>query len=80
MARSCCRFRAARSCSTRWNDTATPLPPYIARDAGATASDDEDYQTVYAARRGAVAAPTRWLHFTDRLMDAVRNTGVGSSL
>lgn len=53
-----------------------PLPPYIARDAGATASDDEDYQTVYAARRGAVAAPTAGLHFTDRLMDAVRNTGV----
>lgn len=53
-----------------------PLPPYIARDAGATASDDEDYQTVYAVRRGAVAAPTAGLHFTDRLMDAVRNTGV----
>ena len=53
-----------------------PLPPYISRDVGATAADDEDYQTVYAVHKGAVAAPTAGLHFTDRLMDAVRNTGV----
>ena len=39
-----------------------PLPPYIARDAGATASDDEDYQTVYAARRCRGGAD-RWASF-----------------
>lgn len=53
-----------------------PLPPYISRPGGATASDAEDYQTVYARRRGAVAAPTAGLHFTDRLLDAIRGMGV----
>ena len=53
-----------------------PLPPYISRDGGATRADDDDYQTVYAVHKGAVAAPTAGLHFTDRLMDAVRATGV----
>ena len=52
-----------------------PLPPYIARPGGATAADESDYQTVYAARQGAVAAPTAGLHFTDGLMDAVRAAG-----
>lgn len=54
-----------------------PLPPYIARTDGATASDAEDYQTVYAARKGAVAAPTAGLHFTEDLMEALRSAGVG---
>lgn len=53
-----------------------PLPPYIARPGGATVADESDYQTVYAARQGAVAAPTAGLHFTDNLMDAVRAAGV----
>lgn len=53
-----------------------PLPPYIARPDGATAADESDYQTVYAARQGAVAAPTAGLHFTDDLMNAVRAAGV----
>ena len=52
-----------------------PLPPYISRPGGATAADETDYQTVYAARKGAVAAPTAGLHFTDSLMDAVRAVG-----
>jgi S-adenosylmethionine:tRNA ribosyltransferase-isomerase len=52
-----------------------PLPPYIARPGGVTAADESDYQTVYAARKGAVAAPTAGLHFTDGLMDAVRSAG-----
>lgn len=52
-----------------------PLPPYIARPGGATSIDNDDYQTVYAAHRGAVAAPTAGLHFTDALMDAVRDAG-----
>lgn len=52
-----------------------PLPPYISRPGGVTAADESDYQTVYAARQGAVAAPTAGLHFTDGLMDAVRAAG-----
>ena len=49
-----------------------PLPPYISRPGGATTADESDYQTVYAARKGAVAAPTAGLHFTDSLMEAVQ--------
>jgi S-adenosylmethionine:tRNA ribosyltransferase-isomerase len=52
-----------------------PLPPYISRTDGATTADNDDYQTVYAAHKGAVAAPTAGLHFTEALMDAVRDTG-----
>jgi S-adenosylmethionine:tRNA ribosyltransferase-isomerase len=52
-----------------------PLPPYIARADGATSADTQDYQTVYAARQGAVAAPTAGLHFTERLMQAARRAG-----
>lgn len=54
----------------------TPLPPYIERPEGAAASDRADYQTVYAANPGAVAAPTAGLHFTDELLAAVRTAGV----
>ena len=51
-----------------------PLPPYIERaDA---ASDQADYQTVYAAHDGSVAAPTAGLHFTPELLDAIRARGV----
>jgi len=51
-----------------------PLPPYIDRpDAGA---DRERYQTVYAARDGAVAAPTAGLHFDAPLLDALRRGGI----
>jgi len=52
-----------------------PLPPYIARPGGATSADEQDYQTVYARRQGAVAAPTAGLHFTDLLMKNVRAAG-----
>ena len=40
-----------------------PLPPYIAARRPADAADRQDYQTVFAARPGAVAAPTASLHF-----------------
>ena len=53
-----------------------PLPPYIAR-AEACRDDREDYQTVYARARGAVAAPTAGLHFTERLLEALAARGVG---
>lgn len=51
-----------------------PLPPYIERSA----DDDDDtrYQTVYAKHQGAVAAPTAGLHFTDELLEKLKNKGV----
>jgi S-adenosylmethionine:tRNA ribosyltransferase-isomerase len=51
-----------------------PLPPYIQRDAGA--DDDERYQTVFARKLGAVAAPTAGLHFDDALLAQLREIGV----
>jgi S-adenosylmethionine:tRNA ribosyltransferase-isomerase len=58
-----------------------PLPPYIRRRRGgardeADAMDRRRYQTVYAARAGAVAAPTAGLHFTDELMRRLADRGV----
>jgi S-adenosylmethionine:tRNA ribosyltransferase-isomerase len=53
-----------------------PLPPYIRRPDGARAEDDEDYQTLFAARDGAVAAPTAGLHFTPELLAALTAAGV----
>ena len=68
-----------------------PLPPYIKRraasrepraateEAGATGNrgaDRERYQTVYAAKEGAVAAPTAGLHFTPALLESLRSLGV----
>ena len=52
----------------------TPLPPYIKRDV--EEEDQERYQTVFAEHRGAVAAPTAGLHFTDDLVDNLRTKGV----
>jgi S-adenosylmethionine:tRNA ribosyltransferase-isomerase len=49
-----------------------PVPPYIEHRL----DDPADYQTVYAAHDGAVAAPTAGLHFTPELLDAVRRSGV----
>jgi S-adenosylmethionine:tRNA ribosyltransferase-isomerase len=53
-----------------------PLPPYIERPEGAHSEDRENYQTVYAAEPGAVAAPTAGLHFTRELLDGIRGRGV----
>ena len=52
-----------------------PLPPYITRESP-RADDRADYQTVFAARPGAVAAPTASLHFTQALLDALATRGV----
>jgi len=52
-----------------------PLPPYIEREAEET--DSERYQTVYARKKGAVAAPTAGLHFTDELLNRLEHAGVG---
>ena len=51
-----------------------PLPPYI--DRAADGLDNERYQTVYARRRGAVAAPTAGLHFDAPLFDALAARGI----
>jgi len=53
-----------------------PLPPYIARPEGPRPEDREDYQTFFARRPGAVAAPTASLHFTERLVAALEARGV----
>ncbi len=55
---------------------AMPLPPYIKREGLADARDRDDYQTMFAANPGAVAAPTAGLHFTEALMDALDARGV----
>ncbi len=57
---------------------AMPLPPYIKRDGQADARDRADYQTMFARRDGAVAAPTAALHFTPALMSGLAERGVGS--
>lgn len=54
-----------------------PLPPYIAQKRGVLPSDADDYQTMFAADPGAVAAPTAALHFTPGLMAALAEAGIG---
>jgi S-adenosylmethionine:tRNA ribosyltransferase-isomerase len=53
-----------------------PLPPYIASKRAIDARDAADYQTMFAAEKGAVAAPTAALHFTPDLMTALSNNGI----
>ncbi|MBU6371589.1 MAG: tRNA preQ1(34) S-adenosylmethionine ribosyltransferase-isomerase QueA [Alphaproteobacteria bacterium] len=53
-----------------------PLPPYIADRRAPDEADDDDYQTVFAAKDGSVAAPTAGLHFTPALLDALDALGV----
>jgi S-adenosylmethionine:tRNA ribosyltransferase-isomerase len=53
-----------------------PLPPYIRKLRAVSAEDDADYQTIFASREGAVAAPTAGLHFTPALLDALAKRGV----
>jgi S-adenosylmethionine:tRNA ribosyltransferase-isomerase len=54
----------------------TPLPPYIKRGEGPDGQDTHDYQTMFAARDGAVAAPTAGLHFTPDLMAGLDAAGM----
>ena len=56
-----------------------PLPPYIKRDKGQNKSsefDKERYQTVFAKEKGAIAAPTAGLHFTDELLKKIQCLGM----
>ena len=70
----CCAStaRAPRSRPPCARAGALALPPYIARPRRPTADDAADYQTVFAARPGAVAAPTAGLHFTPACCSAGR--------
>ena len=54
-----------------------PIPPYLNRDS--EASDEVRYQTVYSKEEGSVAAPTAGLHFTDGILQALREKGVRMS-
>lgn len=68
-----CRFKGGLSGSIERLGK-VPLPPYIRREADT--EDVERYQTVFARESGAVAAPTAGLHFTQGLLDEVRDMGV----
>ena len=52
-----------------------PLPPYIKAEL----SDQERYQTVYSKESGSAAAPTAGLHFTNELLDKIRQKGVNTA-
>lgn len=56
---------------------AMPLPPYIVAQRMADARDKTDYQTVFAEKTGAIAAPTAGLHFTPALIDTLKGRGIG---
>ncbi len=58
------------------NCGSVPLPPYIERKSGTTSQDKERYQTVYAEKSGAVAAPTAGLHFTPAILKELSAKGV----
>lgn len=53
-----------------------PLPPYIERHEAPKPEDRERYQTVYAAAKGSIAAPTAGLHFTPELLAGLASAGV----
>ncbi|MEJ8475946.1 tRNA preQ1(34) S-adenosylmethionine ribosyltransferase-isomerase QueA [Roseibium algae] len=53
-----------------------PLPPYIALKRGEDEQDKSDYQTMFADRKGAVAAPTAGLHFTPELLAKIDQRGI----
>jgi S-adenosylmethionine:tRNA ribosyltransferase-isomerase len=54
-----------------------PLPPYIASKREDDDRDRSDYQTMFAAHEGSVAAPTAGLHFTEALLGALEGNGIG---
>ncbi|MFQ5954957.1 MAG: tRNA preQ1(34) S-adenosylmethionine ribosyltransferase-isomerase QueA [Kiloniellales bacterium] len=72
------RFSESGPAMTDWLNRhgGMPLPPYIRRPDGPDARDRDDYQTPFASRDGAVAAPTAGLHFTRRLLWALDRRGV----
>ncbi len=75
-------FRIRFTCRGDFEDTLyqigkVPLPPYIKRSENEiTVNDRTSYQTVYASQKGAIAAPTAGLHFTEALFDKIETKGV----
>ncbi|MBI5236797.1 MAG: tRNA preQ1(34) S-adenosylmethionine ribosyltransferase-isomerase QueA [Deltaproteobacteria bacterium] len=69
-----CAFKGSSPEAIMERQGSMPLPPYIRRPANA--QDTERYQTVFAEKTGAVAAPTAGLHFTKRLIQDIIGTGV----
>jgi S-adenosylmethionine:tRNA ribosyltransferase-isomerase len=57
-----------------------PLPPYIAKKRAPDEQDRRDYQTVYAAHDGSVAAPTAGLHFSRALLGQLDRAGIGRAM
>lgn len=53
-----------------------PLPPYIAARRPADTRDEHDYQTVFARKSGAIAAPTAALHFDNCVLDSLKAAGI----
>ena len=49
-----------------------PTPPYIEKEL----QNDEEYQTVYSSEEGSLAAPTAGLHFTERILEKLKNKGI----
>ena len=61
------------------NSGRMPLPPYIKRnpeDKSSGTDDEERYQTIYAKKMGAIAAPTAGLHFTESILQELTNKGI----
>jgi S-adenosylmethionine:tRNA ribosyltransferase-isomerase len=61
------------------NSGRMPLPPYIKRNSDNKSQgihDDERYQTIYAKKMGAIAAPTAGLHFTTNLLQEISRKGI----
>jgi len=56
-----------------------PLPPYIASKRAVDDKDKDDYQTMFAIKEGAVAAPTASLHFTDDLIEKLNAKGINAA-
>jgi S-adenosylmethionine:tRNA ribosyltransferase-isomerase len=72
-------YALAFTCNDDFEDVlyrigAMPLPPYIQR--AASLDDRLTYQTVYASRKGAVAAPTAGLHFSTELLERIKAKGI----
>jgi S-adenosylmethionine:tRNA ribosyltransferase-isomerase len=55
----------------------TPLPPYLKHSPLSEAQRKKEYQAIFAKRSGSVAAPTASLHFTKRLLTALKKQGIG---
>ncbi len=68
------QFKSANFLESLHKFGTMPLPPYMKREA--QNSDNQNYQTIYASREGAVAAPTAGLHFTERLLKALKDKGI----